>query len=125
MAMVYPLAAVGVLMVFFSAVMIASPPAWSRAIVSFAGWRYFHVFEIVSRLLIGLVLALVAGDAGYPTVTYILAAAFLFAGLFLILIGKERHRAFAAKAATFVWLFRPAGVAWLAFGVFIIHAAIR
>ena len=122
--MIYPLAAVGLLMMFLSAVMIISPDAWSRGILSFSEKSYFHVFEIASRLLIGAVLALVAGDTRYPVFTCVLAAAFLFAGVFLIMIGRTRHRAFAVRTATFTRLFRPAGFASLALGAFIVFAAI-
>lgn len=114
----------GLLTVVLSLIMIASPKGWARAILAFAAWRWFHIFEITSRLALGLVLLFFAGQTLYPTVMQVLGGLFLFAGVFLIFMGVERHREFADRVAEYVWFYRPAGIAALGFGLFIIYAAL-
>lgn len=119
----FAIGAVGLLMIFFSAVMIASPSAWSRGIIAFAAKPYFHVLEITSRLFLGGVLIYFAQSARYPLLIKILGGVFVFAGVFLIAAGSKRHRDFAARSATFLKLFRPAGIAGVILGGFIIYIA--
>ena len=119
----YAIAAIGLGMMILSVVMIVSPSAWSRGMLAFSKKSYFHVFEITSRLSLGGVLWLFAGGTSYPKLFTGMAAMFLFAGVFLIFIGIDRHRAFAVRAATFTRLFRFAGFASLAFGAFTVFAA--
>jgi hypothetical protein len=119
-----PIAAMGLLTVVLSLIMIVNPKGWARAILAFAAWRWFHLFEITSRLALGLVLLYFADQTLYPTVMWILGGLFLFAGVFLIFMGSKRHRGFADRVAEYVWLYRPAGVAGLGFGLFVIYAAL-
>ncbi len=119
----YAIAAIGLLTIILSTMMIASPAAWSRGIVRFAEKPYFHIFEITSRILLAGVMIFCAGQTNFPLFFRSIGGVFLFAGLFLIIIGEKRHRAFAAKSATFNKLFRPAGFAGVVFGSFIIFAA--
>ena len=119
----YAIAAIGLGMMILSVVMIVSPSAWSRGILAFSEKSYFHIFEIASRLLLGGVLWLFAGRTSYPIFFTVMAAMFVFAGVFLIFMGVERHRAFAVRAASYTRLFRSAGFASLAFGAFVVFAA--
>ena len=119
----YAIAAIGLGMMILSAVMIVSPSAWSRGMLAFSEKSYFHIFEIASRLLLGGVLWLFAGRTSYPIFFTVMAAMFVFAGVFLIFMGVERHRAFAVRAASYTRLFRGAGFASLAFGAFVVFAA--
>lgn len=120
----YAIAAIGLLMIFFSSIMAASPAAWSRGILAFAAKPYFHVLEITSRLMLGGVLFYFADSTMYPLVIKIVGGVFIFAGLFLIAAGSKRHREFAARSANFLKLFRPAGIAGVIFGAFIIYVAV-
>lgn len=120
----YVIAAIGLLIIILSTIMIVSPTAWSRGILSFAGKPYFHIFEIMSRLLLGGLLLFFAGETLYPVFIYIVGGVFLFAGAFLIVAGAGRHREFAVRSATFVKLFRPAGIAGLAFGALMVYTAV-
>jgi len=119
----YAIAAIGLGMMILSVVMIVSPSAWSRGMLAFSEKSYFHIFEIASRLLLGGVLWLFAGRTSYPMFFTVMAAMFVFAGVFLIFMGVERHRAFAVRAASYTRLFRSAGFASLAFGAFVVFAA--
>lgn len=114
----------GLLTVVLSLIMILNPRGWARGILAFAAWRWFHIFEITSRLALGGVLLYFAGQTLYPTLMRVLGGLFLFAGVFLIFLGVKRHREFADRVAEYVWLFRPAGAAALGFGVFVIYAAV-
>lgn len=119
-----PIAAMGLLTVVLSLIMIVNPKGWARGILAFAAWRWFHIFEITSRLALGLVLLYFADQTLYPTVMRVLGGLFMFAGAFLIFMGVKRHREFADRVAEYVWLYRPAGIAALGFGVFVIYAAV-
>jgi len=120
----YAIAAIGLFTMIFSSMMIASPAAWSRGILTFAKKPYFHIAEIVSRLILGGVLFFFADSTLYPLFIKIVGGVFVFAGVFLIFAGEKRHREFAARAATFQKLFRPAGIAGVLFGVFIVYIAV-
>lgn len=120
----YAIAAVGLLTVIFSTLMAASPERWSRGILAFAAKPYFHIAEISSRRLLGLVLLIFSGSTLYPIFIAIVGGVFLFAEVFLIFAGPRRHREFAIRSAGFRKVFRPAGIAGTAFGAFIIYAAV-
>lgn len=117
----YLIAAIGLLTIILSTIMIVSPTAWSRGILTFAEKPYFHVAEIVSRLVLGGILLFFANGTQYPLFIKVVGGVFIFAGVFLIIAGEKRHREFAVKSATFTGIFRPAGFAGLAFGVFLIY----
>lgn len=118
------IATIGLLTIIMSTIMIVSPAGWSRGITAFAARPYFHIFEITSRLILGGVLFYFAGAVMYPLFIKMVGGLFLFAGIFLIAIGSKRHRAFAERSATFTNVFRPAGIAGVIFGAFIIYIAI-
>jgi hypothetical protein len=120
----YAVTAIGLLTISLSLIMIISPSAWSRGILSFAERPYFHVAEIVLRLLLGSVLLYFAGGTIFPLFVRILGGVFVFAGAFLIIAGEKRHREFARRSATFTNIFRPAGVAGVVFGAFLVYIAI-
>ncbi len=118
------LAAIGLLTVVLSLVMIASPAGWSRGILAFERQRGFHAAEITSRLLLGGVLVACAGSSLYPGVLGALGWLLIAVGAGLFLMGAPRHRAFARRSATWTHVFRPAGFISLALGLFIVHAAL-
>ena len=114
----------GLLTVLLSLIMIVNPKGWARGILAFAAWRWFHIFEITSRLALGLVLLYFADQTLYPTVMRVLGGLFVFAGVFLIFMGVKRHREFVGRVVDYVWLFRPTGIAAFCFGIFVIYAAV-
>lgn len=120
----FAIIAIGLLTIALSAVMIARPHAFGRAIKGFAEKSYFHVAEIAIRLVLGAALVYFATSTRSPGVVSAVGYLFLFAGVFLIVAGRARHHAFAAKSATFVGIFRPAGVFSLAFGGFLVWSAL-
>lgn len=120
----YAIAAIGLLTIILSSIMIASPAAWSRGILTFAKKPYFHIAEILSRLSLGGLLLFFADSTLYPLFIKIVGGVFVFAGVFLILAGEKRHREFAVRSATFTKIFRPAGIVGLILGAFIVYIAL-
>lgn len=115
----------GALIVAISLAMIARPEAWGRAILRFSRWRYMHVFEIVTRLGFGLLLVAFADAAKYPALFRVIGYVLLAVGLGLLFTPPSYHRRFAVWSVEhFGPYFRPAAVASLAFGVFLLYAAL-
>ncbi len=120
----YAIAAIGLLTIGLSFIMIVSPEAWSRGILRFAVKPYFHVVEIISRLALGAVLLYFAGSTRFATFFTVIGGIFVLAGIILFAGGSRRHREFAVRSATFTNIFRPAGIASLMLGTFVVYAAI-
>jgi protein-S-isoprenylcysteine O-methyltransferase Ste14 len=115
--------AIGLLTVGLSVLMIASPAAMARGILAFEQKPYFHAAEVSSRLLLGSLLLVFASQTLHPRVIAGFGCVLLAAALGLLVLGARRHRAFAVRSATFTSVFRTAGFASLAFGVFVIYSA--
>ncbi len=116
--------AVCALMAAISLRMAATPSRFAASVVSFSHWRWFHAFEIASRLLIGIAFVLLADDYIYPAFAtgfgYLLVA--VAVGLFIT--GEQRHRKFAERSAEIgLRIFRPAGIVGCALGVLLAYSA--
>ncbi|MCF6225597.1 MAG: hypothetical protein L3J22_04750 [Xanthomonadales bacterium] len=121
----YLIAFFGTLLVFLSTVMVVNPEYWSKGIVKFSEAAYFHLFEIVSRLLFGAIFITFADQTLYPTMMSIIGYMLVGVGVVLSLTPPSKHRLFAAwSAQRFSSIFRPAGVFSFIFGIFIIYAAL-
>ncbi len=121
----YLIAFFGVLMVALSCVMIASPKAWSDGIVKFSEKPYFHPFEVISRILFGIIFIAFADQTRYPTMNSTIGYLLTLVGVGLLLTPPVRHRRFAVwSAERFRHIFRPAGLVSLVFGMFIVYTAI-
>ncbi len=120
----YLIAFFGALMVALSCVMILSPKAWSDGIVRFSEKPYFHPFEVLSRILFGVVFIAFADQTRYPTLNTAIGYLLTLVGLGLLLTPPSQHRRFAVwSAKRFRHVFRPAGLASLVFGMFIVYTA--
>lgn len=117
----YAIIAVGLLTIGLSSIMLFNPGGFSRGLLSFAEKSWFHIFEIVTRITLGAVLIAFAASSSFPGLLFGLGCLFVLAGLILIVIGSRRHREFAVQSAGFGWLFRPAGVAGILFGSFLLY----
>jgi hypothetical protein len=121
---VYAIAFFGVLMILLSAVMVIDPDRWSDGILKFSRMRYFHGFEIGSRLFFGAIFIVFSQQTLYPTVMGAFGFLMVAVGLGLLAVGASRHRQFAAwSAAKFNKVFRPAGIVSTIFGAFIVYGA--
>ena len=116
----------GALMVLLSIIMVVSPEYWSKGIMKFSEKPFFHPFEIVSRLLFGVVLVVFADQTLYPIFMSFLGYVLVLVGVGLAFTPPSRHRQFAVwSAQKFKEMFRPAGIGSLLFGTFIIYAAVQ
>lgn len=114
----------GLLMMLLSLLMMKSPEAFSVGIIKFSQQYYFHLIEILSRLLFGLIFIYYAPLTNAATMNTILGYLMVFTGVFLILIGGNKHRAFALwSAIQFRSMFRFSGVFSFMLGAFIIYSA--
>ncbi len=114
----------GALMMLLSLLMINSPPAFSRAIVHFSQQTYFHIFEILSRLLFGVSFIDYAPSTRAVLIHTLFGGLMVFSAIVLLIIGAEKHRAFAGwSVAKFCPIFPIAGLCSLLFGSYIIYTA--
>lgn len=121
----YFVAAIGVLTIVQSLIMIANPAAWSRGILRFSEKPYFHFAEMSIRLLLGAVFLYFASETMFPLLIKVIGGVLVAVGFLLVVIGPKRHIAFAERSATFTSIFRPAGFFSLAFGIFLIYISLN
>lgn len=123
--MVWVTALFGLLMVLLSVSMIVNPGRFARGIVTFSEMRFFHAFEIVSRIGFGVAALVGAGQTRFPAVMTVMGWVLVAVGVGLLLTPPSQHRRFAAwSAERFQRVFRPAGLLSLLFGLFILYAAL-
>lgn len=97
-------------MFVFGCMMVAKPDAFAKGITEFSNKPWFHLFEIVSRLTLGVLLLLISEQTSYPLLIQVIGGVLCFVGLFLIVIGSERHRKFASLTTRIGRYFRPIGI---------------
>lgn len=85
----------GVGMAFFGLFMILKPAQFSESIVQFSEKPWFHVFEVISRLVLGLAFVFFADQTAYPKFVLGLGFVLCLASIILVLLGGKRHRQFA------------------------------
>jgi len=102
--------------------MIVNPSYWSNGIIAFSKKSYFHWFEVISRLIAGLVLVSYNQTTLYPTLILNMGYLLIAVGIGLIITGSLKHRQFATwSARKFKSTFRPAGCGSFIFGSFLIY----
>jgi uncharacterized membrane protein len=114
----------GLIMIAVSLVIIFKPVTFSFRTIQFSHKPWFHPFEIISRILIGIGFIHYAEQTSYPIMFSYLGYLILGVGIGLIFLPANLHRKFARYSATKVhWLKIPA-VLGVAFGCFMIYAVI-
>ena len=122
----YAIVIFGAVMVAISLVMVATPETWARAVLRFTRMPYMHPFEIGTRLGFGFLFVTYADQSRFPTFIRLFGYLLLAIGLGLLLTPPSYHRRFGVwSVEKFSKYFRFAGLASLAFGMFLIYAAIR
>ena len=120
----YFIAAFGLLMTCLSVIMIANPNYWSVGIVDFSKKPYFHWFEIISRIIAGIVFVLFNKSTLYPKLILSIGCLLIAVGIGLFIIGSVKHRRFAVWSAhKFKSTFRFAGVGSFIFSIFLIYVS--
>ncbi len=121
----YAIALFGAVMVAVSLAMVARPEGWKKAAIRFTRMPYMHPFEIVTRVGFGLLFVRYADDSKFPVIIAFIGYMLLAVGVGLLLTPPSYHRRLALWCVEkFGKYFRPAGVASLAFGIFLIYAAV-
>jgi hypothetical protein len=122
---VFLIAFFGALMMLLSAMMVADPEYWSKGVVKFSRWAWFHPFEIVSRILFGVSFVFFADQTRFPGLMSVIGYVLLAVGVGLLLMPPSKHREFAEwSAGRFKSVFRPAGLVSFFFGLFLVIAAL-
>ena len=120
----YLIAAIGILTICLSILMISSPKQWSKGIVVFSQKRYFHYFEISSRAITGLLFIAFHLTTKHPNLIFFAGSLLIIVSIGLIILGEKRHRQFAVwSAQRFLKTFRIAGFFSLGFGFFLIYTS--
>ncbi|MCM2679619.1 hypothetical protein [Echinimonas agarilytica] len=121
----YFIAAFGFLMLCLSSMMIIRPQLWADGIVQFSRRRYFHWFEVLSRLAVGAMLVVFHSSSIYPQLIKGMGYVLITVSVGLVLIGANKHRQFAVwSARKFQKTFRIAGAVSFMFGLFLMYISI-
>ncbi len=122
----YSIAFFGALMIAMSVVMVVNPAFGGRAIVRFTRMPYMHPFEILTRIGFGLLFVANADQTQFPTTITVVGYLLLAVGAGLLLTPPSYHKRFAIwSVEKFERTFRPAGLVSLAFGIFLVYAAVQ
>ena len=112
----------GLLMMIFSLTMVISPEYWSKRIILFSEFKYFHPFEIVSRLSFGVLFLIYSHESSYPNMILGIGYLLIAVAIGLLLTPPSKHKVFAVwSAEKFKHIFRPAGIISFIFGLFILY----
>lgn len=102
-----------------------NPRAFSQGIVNFSRQRYFHSFEVLSRLLSGVIFVIYAPLTSGHYANLVFGCLMLVSAIILLIIGTKKHREFALwSAKKFCPMFRISGVFSAFFGSYIIYTAL-
>jgi hypothetical protein len=114
-----------ILLIILSVYMVLYPKVWASGIVRFSQWPYFHIFEILSRLFVGLGFIYFAKYSIYPKLIFGLGYLLVAVSIGLALTPSTKHRQFAVWTADkFLHVFRPSGIVSICFGIFLIYSVL-
>jgi len=97
-------------MFVLGSIMVFKPITFANGIAKFSSKPWFHVFEIVSRLIVGVLLIIFAQQTSYPKTVTILGVLLCLVSVFLLIIGESRHKHFARLTSKIGVYFRPIGL---------------
>lgn len=121
----YLIAVFGLLMMVLSLTMVIKPDSFSAGIITFSEKPYFHLFEISSRIIAGLIFVAFAADTVFPRVISIIGFALIFVGVGLALTPPRVHRKFAVWSANeFRDKFRLIGIVSVPLSLLLIYVAV-
>lgn len=121
----YLIAAFGLLMMVLSLTMVIKPDSFTAGIITFSEKPYFHVFEIVSRIIAGLIFVTYATDTVFPAVISVIGFALILVGVGLALTPPRVHRKFAVWSANeFRDRFRLIGIVSVPLSLLLIYVAV-
>lgn len=114
----------GLLMIAVSLVILFKPVYFSFKTIEFSHQKWFHPFEISSRILFGIILVYFAEQTLHPTLFGYLGYIIMAVGVGLLFTPVTLHQKYARYwAAKVSWLKVPA-ILGIAFGMFVIFSAL-
>ena len=114
----------GLGMISLGSYMTAYPLKFSAGIVSFSEKRWFHTFEVLSRLIVGLLFLVAANKTSFEFIVTVLGYLLCFTSIFLVVIGAKRHRKFALLISRIGQHFRILGIFAIILGSGIIYLGV-
>ncbi|WP_339725467.1 hypothetical protein [uncultured Paraglaciecola sp.] len=115
----------GTAMLGFGCYMVAKPLQFSKGIARFSEKKWFHAFEIITRLAIGVVFLICADKTSDATLVSLLGGILCFVSLFLIVIGPSRHRRFALLTSGIGKNFRILGLFAIVGGLGLVYLGLE
>lgn len=112
-------------MILLGAIMLIQPMRFANGIATFSQKAWFHVFEIVSRFVIGVLFILFARHTAFPELVLGLGILLVGVSLFLIVLGEKKHKRFAMETVKIGQKFRPIGMIAILAGVALLYVAIK
>ncbi len=104
------LAVFGISMFALGSVMLLRPLKFAQGVSAFSEKSWFHVFEVASRFILGLIFFGQATFSSFPLLHLLLGATLGFTSIFLVIIGPAKHRQFAKQTSNLGNWFRPIGL---------------
>ena len=112
-------------MIAIAAVMLMWPTLFTDTMRRFSGATFLHVFAVVVRLGLGIVLILYANQSRFPLALQIIGGITIAAGVILAVISRARFKRLMTWALDrFANYARAAAVVTLLFGGFLIYAVL-
>ena len=122
----YLILSFAILLIVLSGYMVLFPKRWADGIIRFSQWRYFHPFEIISRLVVGLGFVYFANQSKYPQLILGIGYLLVAVSIGLTFTPPTKHKKFAVWTADkFLPVFRPAGIVSICFGLLLIYVAVE
>lgn len=120
----YFIAAFGLLMLLLSLVMAVKSASFSKGIISFSEQPYFHIVEVFSRIVAGLIFINYSANTRFPQAIFAIGIVLLGVGMGLALTPPRLHRKFALWSAHyFKNKFRLIGLLSVPLSLLLIYSA--
>lgn len=121
----YFIAAFGLVMLLLNLVMAVKPESFSKGIIAFSEQPYFHIVEVVSRMIAGLIFIIYAADTRFPQAIFAIGIVLVCVGVGLAFTPPSLHRKFALWSAHyFNNKFRFIGLFSVPLSLLLIYSAI-
>lgn len=95
----YFIAFAGLLMLLLNLVMVVKPESFSKGIISFSEQPYFHIVEVSSRIIAGLIFIHYSADTLFPQAIFTIGIVLVCVGVGLAFTPARLHRKFALWSA--------------------------
>lgn len=120
----YLIAAFGFLMMLLSLVMAIKPESFADGIIALSKKSCFHPFEVISRIIAGVIFVVYSSDTVFPRAILIIGYTLIVVGIGLAVTPARFHKKFAVWSAnSFRGKFRLIGIASIPLSLLLIYCA--